>query len=312
MHQWWEGEKSLWLAAEEQLRRRPRQNRTSPVNLSPLYCRQLPASLQPGVRRSHTATVAGAVLHLPWFHSVMGNVANRFRALVPRCPGSSSDRRARGEMYVDMEFGGVLSLEKHLLLLLLFLLLISPLSSLLFGLLCQKQGQAPRSQLTFSCHAGRNYTSPHAALRVRVTHAPGRMRGHPSLSRQALWNDYQIFWGSSNVEGAKTIGEPEQRRWHFLSQLQTVRTSLALHAGCRVNGQRSTVSNWAPSAGPLMQQARVMNAKAVCIKHEVTLDLEEGEWFRLAFVAFYSCHDSTFGSSDFGKTSRASRWGVVN
>lgn len=51
-------------------------------------------------------------------------------------------------------------------------------------------------------------------------------------------------------------------------------------------------------------------AGAVCIKHELTLDLEEGEWCCLAFVAFYSSHYSIFSSNGSGKTSRGYIRGV--
>lgn len=61
--------------------------------------------------------------------------------------------------------------------------------------------------------------------------------------------------------------------------------------------QWNTVTNSAHSAVSLVQQAPVMNATAVCIKHELTLDLEKGEWCCLAFVAFYSSHDSIFRPS---------------
>lgn len=98
----------LCLAAEEQVRRKRRQNRTSSVNLSPLFFRQLAASpacnlppaaqtRQPSPRRlrwRHLRTEFQA----PRFNSVGGKLANRFRArwyLWPHSPGSSTER-ARG------------------------------------------------------------------------------------------------------------------------------------------------------------------------------------------------------------------------
>lgn len=102
----------LWLAAEEQVRTKRRQNRTSPGNLSPPYCGQLPAALLPAAQTRQPSPRQlrwrhrRPLFHLPRFHSVMGKAASRFRArwyLWPHRPGSSTDLRAPDETYVKME-----------------------------------------------------------------------------------------------------------------------------------------------------------------------------------------------------------------
>lgn len=107
----------LWQPAEEQVRRKRWQNRTSSVNVSPLdwtadsyRLLQSPVCCLPGKHDKLRHSCLWDIFHFPWFNSVKGNVVSEQSGT---CGHTVHPIRAGDEVDGKKEFKGLFDCMNH-------------------------------------------------------------------------------------------------------------------------------------------------------------------------------------------------------